>query len=265
MPIDRAVPAMIFSAASIVVAFRSGIFVSAICRSCAEVSVPTLVLCGSALPLSTPTAFLISSAAGGVLVTKLNVRSSKIVISTGMMLPRWPSVAALYCLTKSMMLTPCGPSAVPTGGAGVAAPALSWTLTTALTFFFLGAIFLVFLFSDLAYLVERELDRRLPAEDRYEHLELLGVRVDLAYRSRERGERPVHHGDRLVDLEVHRGRPQGLGLLRGLLLGHGREQRGHFVDAERRRPARQADEAGDARGVAHRGPRLVGQVHPHQD
>ena len=39
-----------------------------------------------------------------------------------------------------MMLTPCGPSAVPTGGAGVAAPALSWTFTIAAIFFFLGAI-----------------------------------------------------------------------------------------------------------------------------
>src|SRR6266568_6691141 len=64
------------------------------------------------------------------------------VISTGMTLPRWVSVAALYCLTKSMILTPCGPSAVPTGGAGVAAPAFSCTLTTAAIFFFLGAIYL---------------------------------------------------------------------------------------------------------------------------
>ena len=88
MPIERAVPAMIFSAASIELALRSGIFVSAICRSCAAVSVPTLVLCGSLLPLSTPAAFLISSGAGGVLVMNVNDRSSKIVISTGMMLPR---------------------------------------------------------------------------------------------------------------------------------------------------------------------------------
>src|SRR5215472_11156259 len=56
-----------------------------------------------------------------------------------MMLPRWASVAALYCRTKSMMLTPCGPRAVPTGGAGVAWPAGSWTLTTVLSFF-LGGI-----------------------------------------------------------------------------------------------------------------------------
>src|SRR3954471_3800030 len=62
------------------------------------------------------------------------------LISTGMTLPRWDSVAALYCLQKSMMLTPCGPRAVPTGGAGVAAPAFSWTLTTAASFFFLGGM-----------------------------------------------------------------------------------------------------------------------------
>src|SRR5690606_10428294 len=60
------------------------------------------------------------------------------VISTGTTLPRWDSVAALYCLQNSMMLTPCGPSAVPTGGAGVAWPAWSCTLTTAATFFFGG-------------------------------------------------------------------------------------------------------------------------------
>src|SRR6478735_12439610 len=60
------------------------------------------------------------------------------VISTGMTLPRMDSVWALYALQKSMMLTPCGPRAVPTGGAGVAAPAWSWTLTSAAIFFFGG-------------------------------------------------------------------------------------------------------------------------------
>src|SRR6188472_2223373 len=64
------------------------------------------------------------------------------VISTGMTLPRMDSVWALYALQKSMMLTPWGPSAVPTGGAGVAAPACSWTLTSA-AIFFLGGIPLV--------------------------------------------------------------------------------------------------------------------------
>ena len=50
----------------------------------------------------------------------MNERSSKTVISTGTIVPRWASVAALYSLQKSMIATPCGPSAVPTGGAGVA-------------------------------------------------------------------------------------------------------------------------------------------------
>src|ERR1700734_1471914 len=171
MPIERAVPAMIFSAASIEVAFRSGILVSAICLTWAMVSEPTLVLCGSALPLSTPAAFLIISGAGGVLVMNVNDRSSKIEISTGMMLPRWASVAALYCFTKSMMLTPCGPRAVPTGGAGVAAPAGNCTLTMVLSFL-RGGIAVGFLFliteasklSELRYLVERELDGGLAAE-----------------------------------------------------------------------------------------------------
>src|SRR3954453_4258893 len=43
-----------------------------------------------------------------------------------------------------MMFTPCGPRAVPTGGAGVAAPAWSCTLTSA-AIFFLGGIVLLFL------------------------------------------------------------------------------------------------------------------------
>ncbi len=64
---------------------------------------------------------------------KENDRSSKIVISTGMIVPRWPSVAALYCLQNSMVCTPWGPRAVPTGGAGVAWPAGSWIFTTATT------------------------------------------------------------------------------------------------------------------------------------
>src|ERR1700751_4980685 len=198
MPIERAVPAMIFSAASIVLALRSGLLVVAISRTWAAVSLPTLFVCGSLLPLSTPAAFLISSGAGGVFVMNEKDRSSKIVISTGMMLPRWPSVAALYCLTKSMMLTPCGPRAVPTGGAGVAPPAGNCTLTSAETFFFLGGIAVVFL-SDLRDLVERKLHRGLPAEDRHEPLELLGNGVDLVHRRGKRRERTIHNGNRPAD------------------------------------------------------------------
>jgi hypothetical protein len=43
-----------------------------------------------------------------------------------------------------MIATPCGPSAVPTGGAGVAAPAAIWILTTAATLFLaMGTNYLV--------------------------------------------------------------------------------------------------------------------------
>src|SRR6187200_3790710 len=97
------------------------------------------------------------------------------VISTGMTLPRMASVWALYALQKSMMLTPCGPSAVPTGGAGVAAPACSCTFTKAAIFFFGGMCFGSLRRSDvggcrvgrlhLLDLVEAELDRGLTAED----------------------------------------------------------------------------------------------------
>ena len=66
----------------------------------------------------------------------VNVRSSKMVISTGTTVPTCDSVAALYAFTKSMIATPCGPNAVPTGGAGLALPAGIWILTIAATLFF---------------------------------------------------------------------------------------------------------------------------------
>src|SRR6478672_3077038 len=107
-------------------------------------------------------------------------------ISTGTTSPRCDSVAALYALQNSMMLTPCWPRAGPTGGAGLAMPALICSLTMAASFFFFGGIslasFLVVRIrtvryperlgwapsvsaqaSDLGDLGERELDRCLAA------------------------------------------------------------------------------------------------------
>src|ERR1700692_2925193 len=55
------------------------------------------------------------------------------------------AVFALKFLQKSMMFTPCGPRAVPTGGAGVAFPAAIWSFTIAWTFF-MGPVY----FSSLA-------------------------------------------------------------------------------------------------------------------
>src|ERR1700733_9095243 len=157
-----------------------------------------------------------------------------------MMLPRWLSVAALYCLTKSMMFTPCGPSAVPTGGAGVAWPAGSCTLTTADSLFLLGGIGLT-AHLRLGYLVERQRDGRLAAEDRHQLLELLGVWVDLVHRGGQGGERPVHHGNRLADLEVRGGGARRLGLLRAGL-GLRRQQGGHLPQLQRRGEAGRAGE-----------------------
>src|SRR5271165_6104565 len=85
------------------------------------------------------------------------------LISTGTTVPRWFSVAALYCLQNSIVWTPWGPRAVPTGGAGVAPPAGSWILTTARIFFFGGTGILLDL--ELGDLAEFELDGGLPAED----------------------------------------------------------------------------------------------------
>ena len=50
---------------------------------------PTLFLFGSADPLARFTARLISTGTGGVLVMKVNERSEKIVITTGMISPSW--------------------------------------------------------------------------------------------------------------------------------------------------------------------------------
>src|SRR5437764_10508551 len=107
------------------------------------------------------------------------------------MSPRCDSVSALYRLTNSMMFTPCWPSAGPTGGAGVAWPAGSCSVKVLTSFFFGGMpVFLGWLVrtrSDLRDLVEVELDRGLPAEDRDQDLELLLVGVDLADRGRQGG------------------------------------------------------------------------------
>src|SRR5260370_16556780 len=53
------------------------------------------------------------------------------VTSTGVIIPARLWVRPLNCFTNSMMLTPWGPRAVPTGGAGVACPAATWSFTTA--------------------------------------------------------------------------------------------------------------------------------------
>src|SRR5436190_16284182 len=75
-PIERAVPAMIFDAASRSLAFRSGILRSAICRTWAALIVPTFSRFGSPEPFSIPSASRMRTAAGGVLVMKSKDLSS---------------------------------------------------------------------------------------------------------------------------------------------------------------------------------------------
>src|SRR5271157_1010027 len=132
----RAVPATERMAAARSKQFRSGILILAISSTWALVILPTLVLFGSAEPLARLTARLISTGTGGVLVMKVNERSLKMVMTTGMINPSWSlaDVLALNALQNSMMLTPCGPRAVPTGGAGVALPAGICNFTLPVTF-----------------------------------------------------------------------------------------------------------------------------------
>src|SRR5512145_3455067 len=103
--------------------------------TCFFVTVPTLVLFGSADPLARLAARFSSTDAGGVLVMKEYERSAYTVTTTGMISPSSLLVFALKFLQKSMILTPWGPNAVPTGGAGVAFPAAIWSFTIACTFF----------------------------------------------------------------------------------------------------------------------------------
>src|SRR5438045_5375723 len=81
-----------------------------------------------------PASFFRRTAAGGVFRMKVKDLSEKIVISTGRIVS-WPCVRALNSLQNAMMLMPCGPSAVPTGGAGLAFPAGIWSFTKPVAFF----------------------------------------------------------------------------------------------------------------------------------
>src|SRR5213593_2313234 len=133
------------------------------------------------------------------------------VSSTGMTWPMNCWVASLYWRQNSMMFTPCWPRAVPTGGAGVAWPALIWSFTTARIFLRrLGAGAGLDTSSSppavlaaplggslprrlcrlrLRHLVEGQLDRGLPVEDVDEHLQLGLLDVDLVDGALEVGER----------------------------------------------------------------------------
>src|SRR4051812_32575956 len=103
-----------------------------------------------------------------------------------------------------MMFTPCWPRAGPTGGAGLAAPAGTWSLISVRTLRAIGL--------DLLHLVEADFDRSLASKDRHKDPELARVVHDLGDLAREVRERSGHDLDRLADRELG-ARTRALGLL----------------------------------------------------
>src|SRR5204863_5366639 len=110
-----------------------------------------------------------------------------------MILPFSCAVCALNALQNSMMLTPCWPSAGPTGGAGFACPPGICSLISVRTFLAISDLV------DLLDLVEAELDGDLALEDVDEHLQLLLLRIDLDDLAVEVGERAGGDLDRLPE------------------------------------------------------------------
>src|SRR5207237_7872191 len=106
-------------------------------------------------------------------------------------------VCALNALQNSMMLTPCWPSAGPTGGAGFACPPGICSLMSVRTFLAMSV--------QLLHLVERQLHRDLALEDVDEHLQLLLVRVDVDDLAVEVRERPRGYLHRLAQRELDLG------------------------------------------------------------
>src|SRR3954447_8307413 len=129
-----------------------------------------------------------------------------------MIVPPSDWVWALKALQNSMMLTPCWPSAGPTGGAGWGGPGGICSLICVRTFFAIGSERVAVARLNLLHLVVADLDRRLAAEDRDKDLEFGGVLVDLGDLAGEVRERPGDDLDRLADRELG----LGAGALGGL-------------------------------------------------
>jgi len=100
IPMLLAVPAIMLIAASMDAAFKSGIFISAISLTLSLEMDATFVLFGTAEPDLMLHAFFISTAAGGVLVTKLKLLSAYTVITTGIIVSPLSAVLALNCLVN---------------------------------------------------------------------------------------------------------------------------------------------------------------------
>src|SRR6476646_3673946 len=108
------------------------------------------------------------------------------VITTGMIRPSWSFalVFALKALQNSMMFTPCGPRAVPTGGAGVAFPAGICNFTSAVTFFAIAVLpnsLPCSGLSDLFHLQKVQFHRSGAAKNRDHYTQRIPLRVDFIH------------------------------------------------------------------------------------
>src|SRR6266550_5020637 len=139
-----------------------------------------------------------------------------------------------------MMLTPCWPSAGPTGGAGFACPPGICSLMSVRTFLAMSVEFL--------HLVERQLHRNLTLEDVHEHLQLLLVAVHVDDLAVEVGERAGGYLHRLAERELHLGARAIADRRPGV------ENPVALVLRERHRLGAGADEARHAGGVLHHRP-----------
>src|SRR3989344_2241728 len=229
-------------------AFKSSIFSVATASSCCLESLPTL-FCGFCEPFSRPSALRMRREAGGFLTIKVKERSLYTVRRTGTIEPIIDLVCVLNWLTNSPMLTPAGPSAVPTGGAGVALPASICNL-----------IILVISFAiqlDALDLVGFELHRSLASEHRHEHFNLSALFVNLPYLPFKVLERPVDDDHRIALGKVD-------GVAHGVA-GGALEDFLDFFRAKRNRLIGRAYEAGHLRRVAHHAPCVVARYHIDED
>src|SRR5271167_2320312 len=274
----RAVPETVFTAAARSAAVRSLSLVLAISSTCARVTLPTLFLFGIGDPFSIPAARSNRIDAGGLLVTKVNERSAYTVTITGMTRPAMFWVCALKALQNSMILTPRWPSAGPTGGDGLAAPAGICSLIDPTTFLATLNSFPVYssrdrrlrefdarigesivIVSGLLYLHKVELDRSCAAEDRNENADLALLGLDFLDGAVEVLEGTVDDLDRLAHFEQHLGLGPERTLLHLLL---------DFLDLGHRdfgRIGGMPDEAGDFRRILYDVPGLVVEHHLHED
>src|SRR5579859_160035 len=181
------------------------------------------------------------------------------VISAGITMPTWLAVRSLYSLQNAIILTPCGPSAVPIGGAGLALPAGICSLTTALTRFAMLVTTPQYQ-SRLNFLYLQEIQHhwRFSSEERNQNRHLITVHVDIADGADKFGERAIDDAHTLTFRETDLGLWL-LCLFRDLL-----QNRFHLAFVKRDRASARTDEAGNAGRVTHHIPGLVAHHHLHQ-